>query len=592
MLWRRDKRARQRKEFVFIQSSAFSKVRLPMSLLLFPDEVLLDIFDYLSFTELIRTFYEIMSQNQRIQQLISQRLRSVYLSEVDLRDMTKSQFLFLGRFIRSKDEFCERIRFLTLSNRYTFGEIRLFLSLIPFDRLSNLKCLTLIEPTLDEYRILFPNIVSSLTHLILEYPESDEEDRVVLIDEMPELIELTIRSNGSVQFRSQYDRLEKLVVSRVNLIDLIGFSTFFPNLHYLDLTILGAQMDYNQIKIPLLTVLKLRSEDVEHESCEKFIRQFPQLRELFYSNHIDCAENSLVDGQVMERLLQSLPLLEVFGIDLHLYEAQKTDICQLVATFQTPFFLSKHWNIVCECKPNARDFHVYSLPISDLPKLEISTESLVSSAVVPIDDPFSDVTHLRINMTSNWPLVTRFFSNVQTLELFQSNSSSVIPSLSILSYLNKSMFLSKLRKLILLHPCRFEDVLLRHLLQQSATSIEYLDVPCQYFLRLIKTNVLQAPLPVRFLILRHDYLPAEDVEVFLEFFQNSLKGLSLYLPNNESITEILELFLDRFVLLYSLNIHFNDSLSMLGHVEICKVIQRRPQVGAELRPTNIRIWQK
>ena len=38
-----------------------------------------------------------------------------------------------------------------------------------------------------------------------------------------ELIELTIQSKYSVQFRSQYCRVEKLIISHVNLIDLIVF---------------------------------------------------------------------------------------------------------------------------------------------------------------------------------------------------------------------------------------------------------------------------------------------------------------------------------------------------------------------------------
>ncbi|CAF4398735.1 unnamed protein product, partial [Rotaria magnacalcarata] len=71
-------------------------------------------------------------------------------------------------------------------------------------------------------------------------------------------------------------------------------------------------------------------------------------------------------------------------------------------------------------------------------------------------------------MTSNWPLVTRFFPNIKSLELVQEDHSKMIPPHSILSYLNKSMFLSKIRKLILPYPCHFDDTLLRSLLQQSA----------------------------------------------------------------------------------------------------------------------------
>ncbi|CAF4412781.1 unnamed protein product, partial [Adineta steineri] len=158
---------------------------------------------------------------------------------------------------------------------------------ISFDQIKNLKKLHLIQPALDEYHILFPTKPSQLTHLILENPECNDNDRIILIDEMEELIELNIISEYSIQFRSQYPRLEKLILSQINLIDLIGFRTFFPNLHYLDITLTGTDIDFDQISIPLLTVLKLRSFNVQHDICENFLLNLPQLRELYYSNEID-----------------------------------------------------------------------------------------------------------------------------------------------------------------------------------------------------------------------------------------------------------------------------------------------------------------
>ena len=54
----------------------------------------------------------------------------------------------------------------------------------------------------------------------------------------------------------------------------------------------------------------------------------------------------------------------------------------------------------------------------------------------------------------------------------------------------------------------------------------------------------------------------------------------------------MELFLDRFQVLFSLDVLVNDPVSMLIHVQLCQMLQQRPQAGAELRPMNIRIWQK
>jgi hypothetical protein len=563
-----------------------------MSLLDFSDKILLDIFDYLYFSEIIYSFYEVMNHNNRMNKLINNHLRSINLSKIDLRFMTKSQFLFTCRFIKSEPKFHEKIHHLILSNEYTFGQIRLLLTQISFEQMTNLKKLTLIQPTLDEYRILFPTKLSQLTHLTLENPECDDDGRIILIDEMNELIELNIQSKYSVQFRSQYDRIEKLTVSHFNLIDLIGFPTFFPNLHYLDITLVGSDFDLTEIHIPLLSVLKLRSYDVQHEGCEQFVSNFLQLRELYYSNNIDCTNTYLVDGYRCQRFIENLPLLERFEININLFNTEFTDICELVSSFQTEFYLSKNWNIICESRPDSNDYHIYSIPMSPYSELQTAADSFISSAVLPVDDPYVNVNRLELNMTSNWPLVTRFYPNVHTLELFQLNHSKLIPTFSVLSFLNKSMFLSNLRKLILPSPCHFDDSLLRFLLQQSAPNIINLDISCHYLLHLIKSNILQSPLPIRILTLRDDYLLLNDQKIFLDFFKSNLQCLSLYLQNNNSLTETIQLFLDELQCLYSLDVLVNDPISMLIHVQLCQMLQQRPQAGAELRPTNIRIWQK
>jgi len=506
--------------------------------------------------------------------------------------MTKSQFLFTCRYIKSQENFLEKIHYLTLSNEYTFGQIRLFLSQISFDQLINLKKLHLIQPSLDEYHILFPTKLSQLTHLILENPESDDDGRIILIDEMNELIQLNITSEHFIQFRSQYCRVEKLIISQLNLIDLVGLSTFFPNLNYLDITLIGTEIDLSQIRIPLLNVLKLRSYNVQHDFCENFLLNLLQLRELFYSNEIDCRKVSIVDGYRCQAFIERLPLLEQLEINLHLFNVQSTGICEVAASFQSSFYLSKNWNIVCESKPNSNDFHIYSVPMPLFTELNTTTDSLVSSAVLPIDDPYANINHLKLNMTSNWPLVTRFFSNVHSLELSQLNHSKMIPTFSILSYLNKSMFLSRLRKLILPSPCHFDDTLLCHLLHQSAPNIDNLDISCHYLLRLIKEKKLQSPLPIRILTLRDDYLPLNDRDIFIDFFKLNLNCLSFYLQNNNSLPETIELFLEQFQSLYSIDILFNDCISMLIHVKLCQMLQQRTHASAELRPTNIRIWQK
>ncbi|UJR33579.1 hypothetical protein I4U23_021016 [Adineta vaga] len=463
---------------------------------------------------------------------------------------------------------------------------------ISFDQLIHLKTLHLIQPALDEYHILFPTKSTQLTQLIVENPECDDNGRIILIDEMDELIQLTIQSEYFIQFRSQYNRVEKLILKQLNFLDLIGFSTFFPNLHYLDITLTSTDIDLTQIHLPLLTILKLRSSNVPHDSCEDFLANLLQLRELYYSNEIDCRYLSIIDGYRCQTLIERLPLLELFELDLYLYNTHSTDICEITASFQNSFYLSKNWNIVCESRPNSNNFHIYSIPFEPCFELDIATDNLVSSPVLPIDDPYGNVRNLKLNMTSNWPLVTRFFPNITSLELSQLNHSRMIPTVSVISYLNKSMFLSKIHKLILPSPCHFDDTLLCYLLQQSAPNIINLDISCHYLLRLIKEKKLQPPLPIRMLTLRDDYLPLKDQNIFMEFFKSSLQCLTVYLQNNQSLSEAIRIFLDEFQILFSIDILLYDPVSMLIHVQLCQMLQQRPEVSAELRPMNIRIWQK
>ena len=113
-----------------------------------------------------------------------------------------------------------------------------------------------------------------------------------------------------------------------------------------------------------------------------------------------------------------------------------------------------------------------------------------------------------------------------------------------------------------------------------------------FFICLIKSNILQSPLSIRILTLRDDYLPLSDRNIFIEFFQTNLNCLLLSLQSNNSLPETIQLFLEQFQSLYSLDIIFNEPISMLIHVKLCQLIQQRPHASAELRPTDIRIWQK
>ena len=214
-----------------------------MSLLDFADDIFLQIFDHLYFTETIHSFYELIRYHPRISSLFNKCLRTIHLSKIDLRMMTKSECLFACRLIKSQPNFSEQIHHLILSNEYTFGQIHFLLSQIAFDQLTNLKQLTLIQPALDEYHILFPTVVAPLTHLTLENPECDDEGRIILIDELNELIELNITSKYSVQFRSQYDRIERLTISQYNVIDLIGFFHLLS-----EFTLLGYHVIRNGIR--------------------------------------------------------------------------------------------------------------------------------------------------------------------------------------------------------------------------------------------------------------------------------------------------------------------------------------------------------
>lgn len=563
-----------------------------MSLFDLSEEIFLEIFDYLYLSEIIYTFYQFFHYDRRLKDMIVNQLRRTYLSKVDLRFMTKSQFLFTCQLIKSHSKALDQIHHLILSNEYSFGQIRLFLSQISFDQLIHLEQLTLIQPALDEYHILFPTKLSPLKQLTLENPECDDDGRIIPIDELHQLIELKISSEHSVQFRSQYDRVEKLTISQYNLLDFIGFPTFFPSLRYLDIFLIGTDLDFTPIQLPHLEILKLSTYEVQHDLCEKFISYFPQLKQLYYSNDIDGTNTYIVDGYRCQTLIEPLNALEKFEIDISFYNMEETDICELAASFQTEFYLSKHWNIVCESPPNSNDFHIYSVPLPPASELYTTSDSLVSASVLPVDDCYANIHHLAINMTSNWPLVPRFYPNVQTIELSQMNSSKVIPTVSILSFLNKSIFLVNLRKLILPSPCHFDQGLLRHLLEQSAPNISNLDISCNYLLALIKSNILQTPGSIRILTLRDDYLPLNDRAIFLNFFQKNLQCLALFLPNNTAITETIQLFLEQFQMLYSLDVLIHDPISMLIHVQLCQMIQQRPQAGAELRPTNIRIWQK
>lgn len=379
-----------------------------------PNEILLEIFEYLPTVNIFETFYYL---NQRYTSLLlSIRLR------VDLLNTSKKSFDYYNYFLfpiasncvvslRCEDIFDRLIHHIDLSN---------FLSL---------EYLTITNINQSTFQYIIPHLNKFQNLIYLNLQTKNELINKELYFEQPmELIEkciLNFNKRIIIQGDQSYLNLKYLNINQYHIDDLISFiHTYTPNLRHLTVTFNNEAnskilFPKNETKHNLESLM-IKQCRIPFDRIKRLILiSLPYLKRL----NITAAGIDYADGREWETLLStSFPCL----IKFELYttfpnEDAPTPVVrsQLLKTFETIYFLSHNWYFGFLYNPSIRTIDLFSLPLFHN-KMHASLYDTTIEKTINDINMFKNVDELSLylsNSNENIKLPNRSFSYVKDLKL-------------------------------------------------------------------------------------------------------------------------------------------------------------------------------
>ena len=356
------KKARANTSLVIVMSSLFQTL---------PVEILHHILDDLDAQTILISF---RNTCRRFRNVVNSYDRYV----LNFESISKSDFELLCRLIDPR-----RVTSLTLSeNDETLDQIRLFLSHLSLHQFSRLRSLSLF---LNEEQQLTTILncfnIHSLKSFSLKIIKRDDRRKTTTARLLSSVIAKTNLSRLDLQIGEE--RLEKIIWSSQCMIQclkigsVIFFNELYTILDYLphlrtlilkSFLILNPQQIVVKLSLPTtfrqLTSLTFDKLDIEIDHLGQFLSLTPSLSYLKLIGY-----KNYGDGNQWEHLIQlHLPLLnkfEFFFSEMQNAQQNPPDIQQIIAPFQTPFWLEhKKWFVTCEVNTGVPTYiRLYSLPI-------------------------------------------------------------------------------------------------------------------------------------------------------------------------------------------------------------------------------------
>ena len=319
-----------------------------MDLEFLPNEVLLEIFDYIPSCTLIYSFYNL---NQRINSIIH-RIRL----HLDLSHVQQKTFFYTCQ--RILPYFQRQITSVRLSNRQTINGINYYLEQSTTFQQDYVKTLILDQPTAEQF-----------TQLILYFPSLENlvikttDYLLIPIEHIPLSLRLCRLSNCELDLLSldtseQCYSIEELNVKMPDVNQLFVLFDAMITLRHLTCHISEnvATVDLNRTQrklLPSLLYLKLNLCSIPFRYVERLVALCPHLTSLIYtyttgtnasfdSEHIDLA-------RWHELCTNKLPDLKTLDLHISLTIDPQRDMAQVVEQFEhLPFFRTHRTRIICE----------------------------------------------------------------------------------------------------------------------------------------------------------------------------------------------------------------------------------------------------
>jgi hypothetical protein len=453
-----------------------------------PNEIILDIFEYLDAIHLLRGFYDL---NSRLNQLLKISFKSYHL---DFRSVSKYNFnnvcqqylpLIINKIVSlhlSDDDETPNLPTIFLSHHFTLNQFTHLQSL----SLCSIRSLEILNQIILQCH--------HLTHLRLIqcFFNSEENDLINNIWSLPKLIDCqidNIKSKGICfsKLVNVSSSIKYLSIKNITC-DFRYLSYVFqqtPCLRRLSATITCTEKNSKlETTVPLLTTLTLSF----HGSIPTLINLFEQI---FNIRYLTLRTSYLVfNGNEWKNILINyLPNLKQFQfkMDFQLSENNNLEdqVDELLETFQTDYWIKKHqWFVRCDWNPSGpfnqailytlpyafndfnfiNEFHSKSTCLHEedywsYDRIEIlQHESNLSNNFVYIPICFPNISHLEIIL----PFNEKFLSNIPSLDHLKSLDVTLLPGDSV--YYQLQTLLNRASNLHLLrfsHLSDFEMILFK-----------------------------------------------------------------------------------------------------------------------------------
>ncbi|UJR33514.1 hypothetical protein I4U23_020959 [Adineta vaga] len=353
-----------------------------------PDEILLDIFDYISGYDLIYSFYNL---NRRFNSII----HGIHLY-LNLSSVQQKTFLYTCHYILPN--FASQIHSIKLSNKQTIDGIDYYLEQSKCFQQEQVKNLVLIEPTIEQFIKLisfFPFIetlvIKTTDYLVLPIEYFAKSLRICRMPNCQiDLSTLNLTEN-------QIYSIEEL---HIKMSDITHLFTLLYTMFYLkrltchiseNSTSINSILQ-SQKSLSLLTYLKLNVCSLPFKSIENLLDLCPNLISFTYTytTGIETSyDNDHVDYERWNELFEKKLLhLKTFNLHVSLNIDQQRDLIFLTKKFQDlKFFQMNHIRIIYEITSYKHILCTIPLIKSHL------TNYLNQSSLVNIPNAYSRIRH-------------------------------------------------------------------------------------------------------------------------------------------------------------------------------------------------------
>ncbi|CAF0784162.1 unnamed protein product [Rotaria sp. Silwood1] len=367
-----------------------------MNLESMPDEIFLEIFDYISSYDLIYSFYNL---NQRFNSII----HGIHLY-LDLSYVQQKKFLFTCHYILPN--FCQQIYSIKLSNKQTIDGIQYFIEQSKYCQQEQVKTLILTEPTIEQL-IKLIRYFPFLKTLIIKTTDY----LVVPIELISRSLRICRISNCQIDFLSSNISEKIYFIEELNLkiSDINSLFILLNSMIYLKhLTChiskkssikINSKPNF-QKSLKFLTYLKLNVFSISFKCVESLLNICPNLTSLIYTYTTGLEssyDNEHIDTERWNNLfINKLNRLKIFDLHISLNIDPQRDLMLITNKFQDLiFFRTNNIRIIYEITS-------YKHIICTIPFTKLHLNNYIKKpSVRNIHDAYSRIRHfdLILNQT-------------------------------------------------------------------------------------------------------------------------------------------------------------------------------------------------